>query len=79
MAEREYDEEIDVKDKIDPFPAIITRNTLDQMVAGHVLKVSVSSKRSVENIKRQLTKTKIKWLSVEERDDEWIIYLERIN
>ena len=79
MAEREFDEEIDVKDKIDPFPAIITRDTLDQMVGGHILKVSVSSKRSVENIKRQLTKTKIKWLSVEEHDDEWIIYLERIN
>jgi TusA-related sulfurtransferase len=79
MIEREYDEEVDVKDKIDPFPAIIVRETLDQMVAGHVLKVRVNSMRTIENMKRQLGKTKCNWLRVKEHNDDYFIFLERIN
>jgi TusA-related sulfurtransferase len=75
----DYDEEVDVSDKIDPFPGIIVRDILDKMVAGHVLKVSTNSKKTVEILKRQLSKSKCEWLSVDEYNDKYFIFLERIN
>ena len=79
MTELEHDEEIDVRREMCPYPSIIAMKALNKLVAGQVLKVRVSSERSIETMKRQMKKAKGEWLAIDEGEYEWTIYLRRTN
>ncbi|MGY5854313.1 MAG: sulfurtransferase TusA family protein [Candidatus Thorarchaeota archaeon] len=75
----EFDEEIDVRGRVCPYPSLTAMKMLEKMVAGTVLKIRVNSKKSVETVQRQLAKQKGELLDVEEGDEEWTLYYKRIN
>ena len=81
MNDTPFDKELDVSQKMCPYPSLQTIEVLNKMKVGQILRVIVKSIRSVENIRNQLGKAKGRWLSYKETDDGygWIIYLERVD
>ena len=74
----DYDEEIDVCGAICPVPAHKTLQKLGKMRPGEVLKVITDYKPATEATPRYVSKTKHKFLGLEEDEEEdaWIMYFE---
>jgi TusA-related sulfurtransferase len=62
-----------------PRPSLIAMRALKTLVAGQVLRVLVGSKKSVETVRRQLSKQKVEWLKTEPEEDYWVLYYQRVN
>ncbi|MHA1771972.1 MAG: sulfurtransferase TusA family protein [Candidatus Thorarchaeota archaeon] len=73
----DYDEELDVRGQVCPYPALKTKKALMKMKPGTILKVLIDHPPAVDSVKREIAKTKSKFLEVEEvEDDEWALYFE---
>ncbi|MHA1136012.1 MAG: sulfurtransferase TusA family protein [Candidatus Thorarchaeota archaeon] len=72
----EYDEELDVRGQVCPYPSLRTKKALMKMSPGKILKVSIDHPPAVESVKREIAKTKHKFLETEDMDDEWDVYFE---
>ncbi len=72
----EYDQELDVRGQVCPFPAIRTKKALMKMAPGQVLKVIVDHPPAVDSVKREIARTKHRFIATEEDDGEWSLYFE---
>ena len=73
----DYDEELDVRGQVCPYPALRTKKTLMKLAPGTKLRVLIDHPPAVDSVQREIAKTKNKFLGVEEIDDgEWALYFE---
>jgi tRNA 2-thiouridine synthesizing protein A len=73
----EFDQELDVRGQVCPYPALRTKKELMRMAPGQVLKVMIDHPPAVDSVKREVEKTKSKFLATEdEGDGEWNVYFE---
>ncbi len=71
----DYDEELDVRGQVCPYPALRTKKALMKMAPGKVLRVLIDHPPAVDSVQREIAKTKNEFLGVEEEDDdEWALY-----
>ena len=71
----EFDQELDVRGQVCPYPSLRTKKALKKMTPGSVLKVLIDFKPAVESVKRELEKTSHEWLHTEEEEDEeWAVF-----
>jgi tRNA 2-thiouridine synthesizing protein A len=69
-----YDQELDVRGQVCPYPALRTVQALAKMTPGKVLKVIIDHAPAVESVPREVAKGKHKFLGSEDMDGEWNLY-----
>ena len=73
----EFNQELDVRGQVCPFPSLRTKKALMKMAPGKGLKIILDYEPAIGSVQREVEKaTKHKFLEVEEDDDEWIMYFE---
>ncbi|MHA1380923.1 MAG: sulfurtransferase TusA family protein [Candidatus Helarchaeota archaeon] len=77
MAEIEYDEELDTRGLYCPQPLFDTRNKMETLEAGKVLKVIADDPAADEDLHRWAKRTDTEILKFENNGDELIFYFRK--
>ena len=70
----DFDEELDVRGQVCPYPSLRTKKALKKMSPGAILKVLIDFKPAVDSVKREIAQTPHEWINTEEEDDEWALF-----
>ncbi|HIH69698.1 sulfurtransferase TusA family protein [Methermicoccus shengliensis] len=70
----DYDEELDVRGQVCPYPSLRTRQALMKMAPGKVLKVILDHPPAKDNVRREVDKMGHEFLGIEDNDGEWSLY-----
>ncbi|MHC1588511.1 MAG: sulfurtransferase TusA family protein [Methermicoccaceae archaeon] len=70
----EFDEELDVRGQVCPYPSLRTRQALMKMAPDKVLKVMTDHPPAKDNIQREVDKMGHEFLGIEDLDGEWHLY-----
>jgi len=70
----DYDEELDVRGQVCPYPSLRTRQALMKMAPGKVLKVILDHPPAKDNVRREVHKMGHEFLGIEDNDGEWSLY-----
>ena len=73
----DFDEELDVRGQVCPYPSLRTRQALMKMLPNKVLMVVLDYEPSVENVKNEVKKMKGEFLGVDDLDGEWGLYFKK--
>ena len=79
MAEIDYDEEVDVTDKVCPFTFVKTKVALDELDEGEVLAVRLNDGEPLENVPRSLREEGHEVLDIADNEDgTFTLYVRKV-
>jgi TusA-related sulfurtransferase len=73
----QVDKELDLSQEESPVPMIKTKETLDSMSQGSVLKVKVSKESAVQNIKTLVSNNEFQLLDVYKQQEQFILLIKK--
>lgn len=71
------DSELDVRGECCPYPLVKTKNKVDSLESGEILRVVANDPVAPQNIDSWCKKSGNKLLSVEQEGEEYVIFVEK--